>query len=337
MPPKATKVTKASAKPKSEREKRKKSVDKQPKREKMEDVEMTVSEYFGRYRIVDEAELAFRCTSKDCIATKKWLGGIEWTFTKHGKDKASLTCNSWQKGIKVLVDFHFYCLPDKDSHLPLITETYKREELTMGSEIEMKNKEGLSLLCPVTWGVYVRVLKEWDIGKRSWNDPGSKHNLTYSVQGRNFYVFKDFMASVSKLIQNYVDNMADDSVPINVPHDPHEFNAFLHAIDGTDPVLPAPDTLRFLANFADDYEIPALMAKCEKHLKYCHEIPLIERLKMAFDYGMKGAQGYLVGMITSSEWTRAKMGEERQKFAELIVAAKPDDFYEKMFDMEHLC
>lgn len=42
-------------------------------------------------------------------------------------------------------------------------------------------------------------------------------------------------------------------------------------------------------------------------------------------------------MITSSEWTRAKMGDEREKFDALIEAVKPDDFYERMFDMEHLC
>jgi hypothetical protein len=328
MAPKVTKATKESTK-----SKKKKSVDKVPKLENVQHDQMVVSEYFGQYRIVDEAELSFRCTAKDSIATKKWFGGIEWSFAKYGKDKTSLTCNSWEKGSKVLVDLHFYCLPDKDSHLPMITETYKRQELTMGSEIEMENRKGLSLSCSVTWGVYVRVLKAWDVEKRPWNDPESKYTLLYFVRGRQFYVLKDFMASVSKFIQDNIRIVSTDL--LNVDHAPHEFDVFLHAIDGTDPVLPAPDTIRFLANYADDYSIPTLMAKCEEHLKYCHEIPLIERLKMAFDYDMKGAQGYLVGMITNSEWTRAKVGDEREKF-DALMDAEPN-FYEKVFDMEHLC
>jgi len=324
MPPKVTEASK-----------QKKSVDKVPKLEKVEKI---ASEYFGQYRIIDEAEMSFRCIGKDSIAVKKWLGGFEWKFAKCGKDKTSLTCNSWEKG-KVLVDLHFYCLPDKDSHLPLITETHKRKELTVGSEFEMDNKEGLSLCCSVTWGVYVRVLKEWDIEKRSWNRAKSNYTMKYNVRGREFYVLKDFMASVSECIHDYIANLPseEESDLLTVDHDPHEFDVFLHAIDGTDPVLPAPDTIRFLANFADDYSMPTLMTKCEKHLKYCHEIPLIERLKMAFDYDMKSAQGYLLGMMSNSEWTRAKLGDEREKFDELIEAVKPKDFYEMMFDMGHLC
>jgi len=324
MPPKAPKA--------STKSKQKKSVDKVPK---LEDVGMITSEYFGRYRIVDETEMSFRCTAKDSIEVKKCIGGFEWKFAKYGKDKTSLTHKSLEKGSKVLVDLHFYCLPDKDTLLPMITETYKLWELTEESEIEMDDKQGLSLSCSVTWGVYVRVLKEWDIEQRSWNNPESNYTMMYFIQGREFYVLKDFMASVSKFIQDHLDVVSTSL--LNVDHDPHEFDAFLHAIDGTDPVLPAPDTIGFLANYADDYSIPTLMTNCEKHLKYCHEIPLIERLRMAFDYNLKGAQGYLMGLITNSEWTRAKKGDGREKFDELIEAVKPDDFYEMIFDWEHLC
>jgi hypothetical protein len=65
------------------------------------------------------------------------------------------------------------------------------------------------------------------------------------------------------------------------------------------------DTIRFLANYADDYSIPTLMAKCEKHLQYCHEIPLFERLRIAFDFGMKDAQvGYITSLPIFTVFTR---------------------------------
>lgn len=43
-----------------------------------EDVEMNANEYFGQYRIVDEAEMSFRCHAKDSADASAWLGGFGW-------------------------------------------------------------------------------------------------------------------------------------------------------------------------------------------------------------------------------------------------------------------
>jgi len=265
-----------------------------------------------------------------------WFGGFEWKFVKCGRDKVSLTCgHSWEKDNTALADLHFYCLPDKSSQLPMASCTFKLSELTSGSEVEASN-EILRFNYPATYGVYVRLLKKWSLPRCPWNSYDSRHNLKYVVRGREFYVLKDFMASTSEYIRSYMAKLSDDdSNFVNIDHDPIEFDIFLHAIDGQDPVLPAPDTIRFLTNYADDYEIPTLKVKCEKHLKYCHEIPLIERLKIASEYDMKNAQSYLMNMMTNSEWTRAKHGGDREKFDELVKAVP--NFYEWVFDREHLC
>jgi len=302
----------------------------------MSGVEVTKGDYFGRYRIVDEIELSFRCPAKESGEVRTWFGGFEWKFAKCGMDRLSLTCMlSWEKDNKVLADLHFYCLPDKDSQLPMISSTFKQKEFKKWSEIEVSD-EILRFNCPATYGVYIRLLKKWDVGKRPWNSRKTRHTLKYVVRGREFNVLKDFMGSISRFIRNYMNEMGDeDSNFVNIDHDPHEFDVFLNSIDGIDPVLPTPDTIRFLTNYADDYEIPTLKAKCEKHLKYCHEIPLIERLTMASEYGMDSLMSYLMGMMTDSEWTRAKHGGDREKFDELVKSVP--NFYEWIFDKEHLC
>jgi len=336
MPPKATK---ASTKVTKKKMKEPKMEDMKMSRDEMDGSMLAGHEYsyFGRYRIIDEIELSFHCPAKENGDVRTWFGGFEWKFVKCGGDKISLTCGvSMAKDNTALVDLHFYCLPDKDSQLPMASCTFKQRELTKGSEIEV-NDEILRCNCPATYGVYIRMLKKWDIIKRRpWNNPKSRHTLKYVVRGREFNVLKDFMASTSEFIRSYMANNAeDDSSFVNIDHDPDEFDVFLHALDGQDPVLPAPDTIRFLLNYADDYEIPTLKAKCEKHLKYCHEIPLIERLKMSIEYGLSGAENYLMSMMTNSEWTRAKHGGDREKFDELVSAVP--NFYEWIFDKEHLC
>ena len=54
--------------------------------------------------------------------------------------------------------------------------------------------------------------------------------------------------------------------------------------------------MRFLAEYASDYEIESLKKKCEMHLKYCHEISLIDRLITAFDYEMEDAKVSVMGI-----------------------------------------
>jgi len=304
---------------------------------KTEDVKTkSGDEYFKSYRIIDETEMSFYCPMKQSGDVRTWFGGFEWTFAKYGKDKASLKCNfSWEKDKKALVDLYFYCRPDKEARLPITSCTFKRKELIGGEQIEVTDEMNYGK--SATWGVYIRLLKKWDLGKRSWNNHKSRHTLKYVIRGREFYVLKDFMASTSAYIENNMDeDMSDEVSILNIDHDPHEFNIFLHAIDGQDPVLPAPDTLRSLCAYADDYSVPTLATKCEKHLKYCHEIPLLERLKMSFEFEYKNAQSYLMEMMTSSEWTRAKRGDGQEMFDELLFHAPGKNFYEWIFDREHL-
>ncbi|KAI1713385.1 BTB/POZ domain-containing protein [Ditylenchus destructor] len=176
--------------------------------------------------------------------------------------------------------------------------------------------------------VVIRILEDKskivdELKRRSIND------VIFFVNGKKCEGNRQYLASMSpvflKLLYVRFAEAKENEIVLKDVESAEVFKDFLLAISPLR-IQPNPTNVVGLLKLARQFDIPFLLRDCSNHLKYCYEVPIVDRITLAETYNLGGLQMHIANSLTDAEWQTIRK-EHGGKLREL----GPEFFISRLF------
>jgi len=262
---------------------------------------------YAQWMIYEEDELSFPTVPG---SVQKVIGGCNWIFFSTAYGNGQVTClDKWDGNVKPVVIIFF----SRGARLRVDGGGRVIEDIQGG--VIQANAVGAGSPRFAANSAVIRVMKKRDPSETSPVDQSSPSKVIFKVDEHEFYFEKELLCDLSPVFKAMLnDSHSTESATQEIkPTEgtPAEIKAFLQAmLPGDQRVPPNPTNVMALTILADKYDVPTLLAECERSLKFAYEIPVIDRLVLADRLQLKNVQIHLAAILSAKDWKEIVEMEE---------------------------